>query len=166
MYCLVVVFPCTGILFHLIYSNQSYFLKTHFNIKHLSMRFSFEQTLSFGFPYQNSASICLLCNTCQTILPLHPPALDHPTVWWAVQLWSSISCDILHFSVTSSSFGTKIFLSFLFSTTRILYSYLTDENQFLPLSSLLSRFMIYKLPSTQLLDVISFHVITCFDFIR
>jgi hypothetical protein len=95
------------------------------------MRFSFEQTFSFWFPYQNSASLCLLCNACQTLFPLHPPAFDHPTVWWAVQSWSSISCDTHHFSVTASSFGTNTFLNSLFSTTRILYSYLRDRNKFL-----------------------------------
>ena len=108
----------------------SYFLKIHFTIIFPSIPKPSKWFLAFKTPHQNPVCTSPLTHTC------HMPSLSHSSDLIASKMFgeenrslSSSLCNILHYSVTSSTSGTYIFLSILFSKTLNLHSSLNMRHQ-------------------------------------
>jgi len=86
---------------------------THTTLYNITLQFTSRFHISpllSRFCEQNPTHIYILL-IAKMLYPFHSQSLDEPNNFW----WSSLSCNFLQPSVTSSAFGSHILLSTLFS---------------------------------------------------
>ena len=95
--------------------SEQFYLRSIFNTILPFTPCSSKYPLLFRFPHQNSACPSPIPHTCHISCRSYPSWLITRTIFEQYKSWSSSSCNLLQFPVTSSLSGPDIFRSTLFS---------------------------------------------------